>query len=436
MTPPPPLPRLAVIGGGIAGLAAAWWLRRRFHVTLFERHGEPGFVAQSVALPEGPASAPRIDVPLRVFYPGYYPTLTRLYGELGVASEPVSYASSFFGGDGRLFFRYRNLRVGDRSYAFLLPQDLRGSTARRIVAGALRFGRAAARAPAGGAGQTIGHFAARSGCAPEFVQGLLLPAIATVCTCPYDAANEIPADAVVGYLLRGLTRQSVRRAVHGADEVAARLCAGIAELRCNAGVDAVHRGRGHDGVTLRLAGGETLDFQQVVFATQANQALKLLDDATPLEAAALGGFDYREVRVLMHRDEALLPARRADWSAVNLRVVPGQSGPESTIWINAVQPALRAAAPVFQTVQPQREPRAGRLISQAQFERPVVGAGSTRALAALDALHAEPARRIWFCGSYAQAGIPLLESAVRSAWAVAQRLAPEPEPRRIAAAVV
>jgi predicted NAD/FAD-binding protein len=52
----------------------------------------------------------------------------------------------------------------------------------------------------------------------------------------------------------------------------------------------------------------------------------------------------------------------------------------------------------------------------------VVNAGSERALIELQALHAEPDRRVWFAGSYAQAGIPLLESAARSAHAVAVRL--------------
>ena len=52
-----------------------------------------------------------MDVPLRVFYPGYYPTLARLYAEAGVESEPVSYASSFHDGGPRAYFRYRNLRL-------------------------------------------------------------------------------------------------------------------------------------------------------------------------------------------------------------------------------------------------------------------------------------------------------------------------------------
>ena len=423
--------RIAVVGGGIAGLAAAWWLRGQARVTLFERHAEPGFVAHSVALPGLPDGSPRVDVPLRVFYPGYYPTLTRLYDELGVASEPVSYASSFAGADRQLYFRYRNLRLGGASWSYVAPQDLRRRTGRRIALEALRFRRRAADALARGelAGTGIGEFVAAERFAPEFVQGLLLPAIATVCTCPYEAARRFPAPLVVRYLLQGLTRQSVRRARHGADDVARRLVAGFAseggrgELRCGVAVQAVlRRMTPLGGVALRLADGRVETFDHLVLATQANQALALLEDARPDEVEALGAFAYRPVRVTMHRDQALLPARRADWSAVNLHVVPGQDAPESTIWINAVMPALRGASPIFQTVHPQREPREELVLSEARFERPVVDAASERALQRLTVLHAEANRRIWFCGSYAQAGIPLLESAVRSAREVAERL--------------
>jgi predicted NAD/FAD-binding protein len=117
-----------------------------------------------------------------------------------------------------------------------------------------------------------------------------------------------------------------------------------------------------------------------------------------------------------------MPALRRHWSPVNLQRAPGDAPPQATIWVNAVQPALRDAPDEFQTVHPQREPRPEALISRAAFERPLVDGASQRALLGLQALHEQPGRRLWFCGSYAQAGIPLLESAVRSALAVAQRL--------------
>lgn len=413
--------KIAVVGAGLGGLAAAWLLGRRHHVTLYERQARPGFTAASVSAPGmAPGTAERIDVPLRVFYPGYYPTLTRLYAELGVQSEPVSYATSFMGEDGRLFFRYRNLRLGDLSLGVLAPQDLLlGRRALDILRGLLRFHRQAVPALAQGrlAGLTIGELV--GGYPAAFVDGFLLPAICTVCTCSYEAARGFPAEVIVDYLARGLTRQSVRRALLGADGVEQRLKQGIPRLRCPAPVAGLRRGP--EGVTLQMADGSTETHDHVVIAAQANHARGLLQDASAGEARMLEGFRYQPVEVVTHTDAALMPPRRADWSPVNLWVSAAHPSPESTIWVNAVQPALRRAEPVFQTVHPQRSPEAARVIGHTRFERPVVDEGSRRALKSLRRLHAQPDRRVWFCGSYAQDGIPLLESAVRSAHDLAQQ---------------
>jgi predicted NAD/FAD-binding protein len=139
-----------------------------------------------------------------------------------------------------------------------------------------------------------------------------------------------------------------------------------------------------------------------------------------------------------HSDARLMPARRRDWSPVNLWTDTAAGAVESTIWVNAVQPVLRGAPDVFQTVTPLRPVDPARVLGTAHFRRPVVDLASQHALARLQALQAQPAadvdppplpggapgRRVWFCGSQAQAGVPLLESAVRSAYAVAARLDP------------
>ncbi len=451
--------KIAVIGGGLSGLCAAWLLGRKEHkVTLFERQAQPGFTASSVAVPWGGESH-RVDVPLRVFYAGYYPTLTRLYAALGVATEPVSYATTFTGADGMPYFRYRNLRWGDRSWAYLGPRDLLQASAWQIGIEILRFNRLAKAALQRGdlAGLTIGEFVAAARLSPRFVDGFLLPAIATIGTCPYALAREFPAAVIVDYLARGLSRQTVRRASNGADDVAAKLLAGIVDLRCNAQIASVSRVE--TGVLIASADGSEAIFDHVVLATQANQARRLLADVSPDEARTLESFSYTPVEVLVHRDPALMPKRRRDWSPVNLMVMraprPAAAGrpprgsskvaephwlemandqtdwqagahlqaqPESTIWVNAVQPALRGAPDIFQTVQPLRVPREELVIGRARFERPVVDRHSAAALLALQRLHAEPQRRVWFSGAYAQAGVPLLESAVRSAHDVAAAL--------------
>lgn len=414
--------KIAVLGAGLGGLAVAWLLAKRHQVVLFERQPRPGFTSQSVSLP-GLGGVQRVDVPLRVFYPGYYPTLTRLYEALGVASEPVSYAASF-ADDRGLFFRYRNLRWGNRSYGVWAPQDaLLGRRAWRIGRGLLRLNRRARSAAPGLDDMSVADWAAQQRLPADFIDGFLLPAICTIGTCTREQARAYPAAVVIDYVLRGLTRESVRRARGGADDVQARLLDGIPTLRCNARIARItHLRADASGVQLQHDDGAVETFDHVVLATQANQALRLLAAPSGAEIEALAAFRYTPVQVLTHTDATLMPPRRRDWSPVNLYVPPGGEAAESTIWVNAVQPPLRDAADVFQTVHPLREPRPESLLARARFERPLVDAGSSRAWQRVADLHREPARRIWFCGAYAAVGIPLLESAVRSAHDVAVQL--------------
>jgi predicted NAD/FAD-binding protein len=386
---------------------------------VFERQPRPGFTAANVEVPGVVGPEARVDVPLRVFYPGYYPTLGALYRELGVASEPVDYAATLCGADGRPYFRYRNLAWGDRAVGVLAPRDLLlGRPAWQIVAGLWRW-RRAAQADATSAGSaagaaSLGEYLDAAGFARAFVDGFLLPAVATVCTCTFEQARRMPAAVVLDYAARGVASQAVRRVCDGADEVQRRLVGRIGEVRCNARLEAVWRGV--DGrVHLRHQDGHEASFDRVVFAAPAPAVRRMLVDARDDEAAVLRAFETTTVDVLTHQDERLMPVRRRDWSPVNLRVVPDRDTPEATIWINAVQRRLRTAPPVFQTVHPHREPRPGTVLGLSRFERPVVDARSAAALEGLERLHAQAGRQVWFCGSYAQSGVPLLESAVRSA---------------------
>ena len=402
---------VAVVGGGIAGLSAAWRLSAHHRVTLLERHAVAGMDAHSLDL-EHDGRTTRIDVPLRVIYEGYYPTLIGLYQAVGVELERTNYAGSFSELEGPVYYRYANLIVGGRSVP--LPALPLGRASLKITRDLLRFFRMAPRALAtlGESEEPLGSWLERAGLGREFTEGFLIPTFATVCTCSSTAVRSYPARVILDYLTRGLTFGGVRRVVMGTRDVVKRLTAPLADVRCGVQVRSISPAA--DGVRVAWQGGEQR-FDHVVVATQANQASGMLDASYRQERDSLERFAYEPSEVTVHTDARLAPRERRHWAPVNVVVSHEHDKPMATIWMNRVQPALRELSPVFQTWNPIIAPHPDTVKAHARFERPLVNSASLVGAREMSLLHAQPGRRLWFCGSYLGPGIPLLESATATA---------------------
>ena len=256
--------KIAVVGSGLAGLAAAWRLSERHEVTLFERHPSPGMAVHGVEVGSGP-SACRVDVPLRVFYPGYYPRLTALYRDLGVETEPVDYSATFTDEAGAPFFGYRNLHLGPLALPLPKRETLSSRRALAIVRDLFRLRRRGARGARSVKARTIGALLAEEGYSDDFRDGFLFPTFGTICTCSYASVATFPAAHVVDYLARGVLVTSVRRAKLGADDVVRRLVRRIAHVRC--GVELTHVDASRDRVEVEVDGAHER-FDHVVLATK------------------------------------------------------------------------------------------------------------------------------------------------------------------------
>lgn len=410
---------IAVVGSGIGGLAASWYLGQKHHVSLYEQQPQPGMAAHGLEW-----GGVRVDMPLRVLYRGYYPTLTALYRDADIAITSADYSASFSDMGGDSYFRYRNWRPLSRvSLPYPAAGRMLARRSRRILLDLARLYRQAGQQSRRlkNSDMPLQQWLQEQQYSQAFCEDFLLPTFAAINTCSLDSVRQYPALLIVDYLRKGVLLEGVSRTVQGADHVVQQLSRRCAEQYMNCGIEKLQRHA--DKIVLHDSQGQQREYDHVVLATQGNQTLRLLgDQAQEAEHAMLATFRYEPSEVIVHTDEALMPTQRKHWSPVNFFKTADADKPMASIWLNRVLEMDDAAPDAFQSWNPLIPPDESKVQARARFERPLVDAASGQALQQLKQLHQQPGRRVWFCGSYAETGVPLLESAARSALNVARHL--------------
>ncbi|HEY0934705.1 MAG TPA: FAD-dependent oxidoreductase [Trebonia sp.] len=323
--------RIAIIGAGVSGLTAAYVLARTDEVTIFEADGRLGGHADTHLVPVPGGSPVPVDTGFIVYNERTYPRLTRLFAELGVATQPSEMSMSVSCPGCGVGY------AGKRGLAGLGAGVPRGGTRYlRMLTEVPRFHRAARQALAtGDAGQQpLGDFLRDRGFSAYFTAHFAAPVVGAVWSCPPGTALRYPA----GYLFAFLANHGMlsvsgspewRTVTGGSRSYVEAVAARLAKVRVSSPVRALRRHP--DGVEVRDETGEVLDFDAAVIATHPDQALRLLEAPTPAEQAALGAFGYTPNEAVLHTDSRLLPAReavRASWN-YSLDCRGGQAGGNS-----------------------------------------------------------------------------------------------------------
>ncbi len=414
-----PLPgqRVAVIGGGIAGLASAWLLRERYHVTLFEADAELGGHTHTVDVALDGVEAP-VDTGFLVFNRQTYPHLCALFEHVGVgsAASEMSFAVSLKSPD---------VEWAGTSLATLFgqPENLRRPAFLRMVADIVRFNREAKAYTlhSDDTDVTLGDFLDERGYSQTFRQWYLLPMAAAIWSCPTRSMLAYPLRTFVRFchnhgLLQIFDRPQWLTVRGGGRSYVRRLGADLADVRLAAPVRAVLR-QPHATQVVTDAGTESFD--AVVFACHSDQARRILgNQATRAEAAILEAVRYQPNVAWLHTDRQLLPRRERVWAAWNYMAGEGVAGdaPVSvTYLINRLQP-LPFAQPVMVSLNPAEPPREEHVIKRIEYAHPVFDRLAVEAQSWLPA--AQGQARCWFAGAWT--GYGFHEDGLRSAVEVAK----------------
>jgi len=413
---------IAVIGGGISGMAAAWLLAPGQRVTLIEAAPRLGGHARTVMA--GRNGDQPVDTGFIVFNRVNYPNLTAMFESLyvPVTNSNMSFGASFDGG--RCEYNLNSL-----DQIFASRRNLADPRFLRMVRDIMRFNeRAEAVAdPA----MTIGELSDRLGLGRWFRERYIQPFSGAIWSTPKAQIMDFPARAMVDFFrnhaLMGYRGQHQWLTVQGGSvEYVRRLERDLrvrgVDIRLGAPVAGVRRDA--LGAQVRLQGGDWERFDEVIMATHSDVALRLLADPAPDERAALGAVAYQDNHAVLHADPAIMPKRKKVWASwTYTEHSPADRERISlTYWMNSLQPIPHDDL-MLVTLNATRPIRDELIHDTHTFRHPVYDLAAFRAQAAIRGFNG--ARNPWFCGAWMRNGFHEdgFASAVDVVQAMADRVA-------------
>ncbi|MBX9601502.1 MAG: FAD-dependent oxidoreductase [Bryobacteraceae bacterium] len=329
--------RIAVIGSGISGLAAAYYLSRKHEVSLFEKDSRLGGHTHTHMIDAAGRKFP-VDTGFIVHNERTYPNLVKLFREIGVDTAPsdMSFASfdpatgfewSSRGLNG--FFAQRSNLASLRHY--LLLKEI------------LRFNQ---RAPQllereGAEDLTLGDFLKDGKYAEVFVERYLVPMTAAIWSMSPEAMLKFPAVTMVRFManhgMLGIHSHPQWKTVKGGCSQYISKLVEPFKNRIAVSVEIRSVKRGDLGVMIEFARHPSLYFDEAVFACPCDQVLPMLKDATEPEREVLKSFTTTRNEAVLHTDARMLPSRAAARASWNYRI--GENSKATlTYHMNRLQP--------------------------------------------------------------------------------------------------
>ncbi|WP_328306535.1 FAD-dependent oxidoreductase [Streptomyces sp. NBC_00442] len=366
--------QIAVVGGGVAGLTAAYVLQQACDVTLYEADERLGGHAHTHEVAQAAGGTVRVDSGFIVHNERTYPLLLRLFRELGVATQDAEMSMSVrCDGCGLQY-------AGARGLAGLFAQPRRALSGRylRMLGQVPAFHRAARAALASDRDgtMTLGEFLAEGGFTPYFVHHFATPLVSAVWSCAPETAMRYPATYLFQFLehhgmlsVRGAPQW--KTVTGGSVEYVGRVVKQLTACHTATPVRAVRRAPGRAEVI--TADGVTSTYDAVVIAVHPDQALRLLADPTPRESRVLSAFPYSRNHTVLHTDSALLPSARRARASWNY-LMPSCESPADTVRVSYDMGRLQrldSPDPYIVTLNAGDRIDSGQVLARMTYEHPV-----------------------------------------------------------------
>ena len=409
-------PRIAIVGSGIAGLAAAHTLRGLADLTLFEAGdyfgGHTHTVDMTLPNTQGVPATFGVDTGFLVLNERTYPNLLALFAalEVPIAKSDMSFSVQAPGaapGGGALEWSGCNL-----STVFAQRRNLANPRFLRMLADIVRFNRITTRLAERGEDlrpdspllQPLGEFLRAQRFSDEFRDWYFLPMMGCIWSCPTDQMLAFPVATMVRFchnhgLIQITNRPQWYTVAGGARQYVDRITERIADKRLSTPVRQVLRDEA--GVRV-VTDGQVERFDAIVMACHSDQALRLLGTgASPREREVLGAIRYQPNRAVLHTDASVLPENPRAWAAWNYERAPSAGAESAQVCLhyllNRLQP-LPVAQPVVVSLNPQREISPAQVVGEYAYDHPVFDLAAIRAQARVPAMQGQ--QHTYFAGAW------------------------------------
>ncbi len=389
--------KVAVIGSGISGLSAAYHLSKKNHVDLFEK--EDHFGGHSYTLDcvlENKKIS--VDVGFIVFNYSTYPNLINFFKEMDIAIEKSDMSFSVSVENTNYEYCGRGL-LG----IFANKSNLFNIKFLRMFYDIIKFYKLCDKISNLDEKLTLSQFLKKNSWSQNFIDYHIIPMVSAIWSMPPYEAGKMPMNFFLKFFQNhGLFKLKNRpqwytvsqRSRTYVNKVLTKISG---EYYKNYKINSIKRIS--SGVQVYYGGNnQFFDYDKVVIATHADEALSLIENPSEQEKKILSNFNYRENFAILHTDENLMPKNKKTWSAWNSFVDPKDLSKSSlSYWLNLLQ-NLQKEKNVFLTLNPLKKISEDKIIKKIKFTHPYYDQKALDNQKKLQNIQNKD--NLLFCGSY------------------------------------
>ena len=414
--------RIAVVGAGVAGLYAAWQLAKYYEVTLYEQHGRVGGHTDTHRV-ESPYGTLAVDSGFIIFNVERYPLFSAWLDELGVRSRVTEMSFGVCCQQSGLEYNATSVNKLFCQRRNLLKPSFLG-----MVRDILKFYRQAPTLlDSLDENVSLGEWLAESGLGRAFAEDHLIPITSALWSTPPQQVHEFPMRYLLEFMrnhnMLQANHRPIWRTIQGGSQTYVERALARYQGRLELSTSVKKIARMANGIAVQSSDGER-EYDQVILACHADQALAMLHEPNPMERELLGAFEFTQNDTVLHTDATRMPRNRLAWSSWNVRrdQQDHAGAAQITYWMNRLQglppDSPKDSAPYLVSLNQTDRINPDKILKRRSYAHPLYTRQSRAAQKQWAAINGKD--RVWFCGAYW--GYGFHEDAVRSSDRVIQGL--------------